>query len=156
MTIHVHFFFFLICFFFCIHHCSLLYRPGQHLRPHRHVLVLRPGSHWPAHAEVPVVEEIPHVPAAGKRLRLQHPVERLSGAKTVFLLPGAVPALPPPHGLQPVHRVRLPRFHEHPCVWLLRHAHHPLQQLLLPELPQQEEEEVVMSFTPDCSAQGLH
>lgn len=74
----------------------------------------------------------------------------------VLFLPGAVHALPPPHGLQPVHRVRLPRFHEHVCVWLLRHPRHPLQQLLLPELPQQEEEEVVTSFTPDCSANGLH
>lgn len=60
----------------------------------------------------------------------------------MFCSPGAVCALPPPHGLQPVHRVRLPRFHEHSGVWLLRHPHHPLQQLLLPELPQQEEEEM--------------
>lgn len=75
--------------------------------------------------------------------------------RPVSFLPGAVPALPPPHGLQPVHRVRLPRFHEHRCVWLLRLTHNPLQQLLLPELPQQEEAEV-MSSTPDCSAHGFH
>lgn len=72
--------------------------------------------------------------------------------------PGAVPALPRPHRLQPVHRVRLPRLHEHGGVWLLCHPHHPLQQLLLSELPQQEEAEVkgccsVLS-THQCPIEG--
>ena len=41
--------------------------------------------------------------------------------------PGAVPAVPPAHGLQPVHRVRLPRLYELGGVRLLRHPHRPLQ-----------------------------
>ncbi|XP_036067332.1 ELOVL fatty acid elongase 8b isoform X1 [Oryzias melastigma] len=97
----------------------VLHRPGEHLRPRRHVLLLRPGGHRPPHAEVPVVEAVPDVPAAD-----------------------AVPALPAAHRLQPVHPLRLPRLHERRGLRLLRHPHHPLQQLLLPELPQQEEEEM--------------
>ncbi|XP_039985395.1 ELOVL fatty acid elongase 8b isoform X2 [Xiphias gladius] len=83
---------------------NVLHRPGQHLCSHSDVLLLRPGCDWPPHAEVPVVETIHHVSAAA-----------------------AVFHVPPAHGLQPVHRVRLPRHHEHGGVWILYHPHHPLQ-----------------------------
>ncbi|XP_013858357.1 ELOVL fatty acid elongase 8b isoform X1 [Austrofundulus limnaeus] len=97
----------------------VLHRPGKHLRSHRHVLLLRPGSVRASHAEVPVVETIPDVPAAA-----------------------AVFPLPPAHGLQPVHRLQLPRLHERCGVCLLRHPHRPLHQLLFSELPEQEEAEM--------------
>lgn len=58
---------------FLVTPCSVLHRPGEHLRPHRDVLVLWPGSYRPTHAEVSVVEEIPHVSAAGKRQPLHVP-----------------------------------------------------------------------------------
>uniref|UniRef100_A0A3P9LSP9 Elongation of very long chain fatty acids protein n=1 Tax=Oryzias latipes TaxID=8090 RepID=A0A3P9LSP9_ORYLA len=59
----------------------------------------------------------------------------------------AVPALPPAHRLQPVHPLRLPRLHERRGLRLLRDPHHPLQQLLLSELRQQEEEGVRTKLT---------
>lgn len=70
--------------------CSILHRPGQHLRPYRDVLVLRPGCHRPSHAEVPVVEEIPDVPAAGEHLlsvRKQLVYIRLKVRSELVLLP---------------------------------------------------------------------
>lgn len=132
--------------------CSVFCRPGQHLRPHCDVFLLRPGCDRPSHAEVPVVEALPDVSAAGECVLLCMKMtvnvhetclwSQLTWTSPPTASSAAVPAVTPVHGPQPDDGVRLPRLHEHVGVWLLHHPRHPLQQLLLSELPQQEEAEI--------------
>lgn len=101
-----------------LHSYSVLHRPRQHLCPHCDVLLLRSGCGRPSHAEVPVVETIPHVSAAGEWLVNYMCYVCLRSNLVQFWTssatsPGAVSAVSPAHRIQPVHRVRLPRQHEH-------------------------------------------